>query len=118
MLFEAKRHRDAREQLTRSIASIEDLGHAQLALLAHAIAIGVHASLGSARSLRHHVWAARTWVERGVRGDAETIALLERTRTTPGLDALDARDIGRLSIEAALAPGSPTRHTRSFFVRG
>jgi len=118
VLFEANRVRDAREQLTRAIGSIEDLGHGQLALLAHAIAIAVHATLGSARSLRHHVWAARTWVERGTRGDAETVALLERTRATPGLDALDARDIARLAIEATLGPGSPTQRARSFFLRG
>lgn len=118
VLFESGREREAREHLGRAIPAIEELAHGPLALLAHAIAIAVSAKLGSARTLRHHVWAARTWVERGVRGDPETIALLERTRATPGLDALDARDIGRLSMEAALAPGSPTRIARSFFVRG
>lgn len=118
VLLDGGRIRDAREHVTSDVAAIEELGHGALALLAHAIAITIHARLGSPRPLRHHIWAARNWVEAGVRADAETLALLESARRAPGLDALDVRELARLVVEATPLDGSIVRNARSFFARG
>lgn len=118
-LLEAGRVREARDQLSQALPSIEEQDHGALALLAHAITIAILARLGSSKALRHHLWAARTWVvERNVRADAETLALLAAAQAEPGLDALDARDIARLVLEAAPPIGVTVPAARTFFVRG